>query len=69
MFETSRPECEMLSRIDGLLGIGSLPSIIIINLHAALLTEIFGLKTCFSTMIFLFDLFPFFLSLDLLCAL
>ena len=28
----------------------------------------FGLKTCFSTMIFLFDLFPFFLSLDLLCS-
>lgn len=44
MFETSRPECEVLSRIDGLLGIGSLPSIIIINLHAALLTEILDWK-------------------------
>ena len=56
MLETSRPDCEMLSRIDGLLGTGSLPSIIIINLQAAQVTEIVGLKACFSTMLFLLDL-------------
>ena len=56
MLETSRPDCEMLSRIDGLLGTVSLPSIIIINLQAALVTEIVGLKACFSTMLFLLDL-------------